>query len=184
MTPRATSITIVAEEFFAACETGKGWDVCNKYCTLNATSTAQAEPLLEVKTLADYTNWMKGIMTVLPDAHYEVKSFATDTMRNNVAAYGVFHGTHTGEGGPVPVPRKNSIRIPAIRSRTVREPTAPPYFRHGVFLRSTGGVRPRRQSSLHPPCLPLRSGFERFTGLLFNFARYSQLLSISLDVAQ
>lgn len=102
MTPRATSITTVAEEFFAACETGKGWDVCNKYCTLNATSTAQAEPLLEVKTLADYTNWMKGIMTVLPDAHYEVKSFATDTMRNNVAAYGVFHGTHTGEGGPVP----------------------------------------------------------------------------------
>jgi len=45
---------------------------------------------------------MKGIMTVLPDAHYEVKSFATDVERNNVAAYGVFHGTHTGEGGPVP----------------------------------------------------------------------------------
>ena len=53
MTPRATSITTVAEEFFAACETGKGWDVCNKYCTPNATFTAQAEPLLEVKTLAD-----------------------------------------------------------------------------------------------------------------------------------
>jgi predicted ester cyclase len=102
MTPRATSITTVAEEFFAACETGKGWDVCSKYCTPNATFTAQAEPLLDMKTLADYTNWMKGIMTVLPDAYYEVKSFAADTMRNNVAAYGVFHGTHTGEGGPVP----------------------------------------------------------------------------------
>ena len=58
--------------------------------------------LLDVKTLAQYTDWMKGIMTVLPDAHYEVKSFATDTVRNNVAGYGVFHGTHTGEGGPVP----------------------------------------------------------------------------------
>jgi len=45
---------------------------------------------------------MKGILTVLPDARYEVKSFATDSARNNVAAYGVFHGTHTGEGGPVP----------------------------------------------------------------------------------
>jgi predicted ester cyclase len=45
---------------------------------------------------------MKGIMTVLPDAHYEVKSFSADVKRNNVAAYGVFHGTHTGEGGPVP----------------------------------------------------------------------------------
>ena len=61
-----------------------------------------AEPLLEVKTLAQYTDWMKGIMTVLPDGHYEVKSFATDETRNNVAAYGVFHGTHTGPGGPVP----------------------------------------------------------------------------------
>jgi predicted ester cyclase len=45
---------------------------------------------------------MKGMMAVLPDAHYEVKSFATDAERNNVAAYGVFHGTHTGSGGPVP----------------------------------------------------------------------------------
>jgi predicted ester cyclase len=102
MTPQAISITAVAEEFFNACETGRGWDVCSRYCTPGATFTAQAEPLLNVKTLADYTNWMKGIMTVLPDAHYEVKSFATDTIRNNVVAYGVFHGTHTGEGGPVP----------------------------------------------------------------------------------
>jgi len=31
-----------------------------------------------------------------------VKSFATDAARNNVAAYAVFHGTHTGPGGPVP----------------------------------------------------------------------------------
>jgi predicted ester cyclase len=62
----------------------------------------QAEPLLDVKTLAQYTDWMKGIITVLPDAGYEVKSFATDSARNNVAAYGVFLGTHTGPGGPVP----------------------------------------------------------------------------------
>jgi hypothetical protein len=38
----------------------------------------------------------------LRDGHYEVKSFATDAGRNNVALYGVFHGTHTGAGGPVP----------------------------------------------------------------------------------
>ncbi len=31
------------------------------------TFQAQAEPLLDVKTLAQYTDWMKGIMTVLPD---------------------------------------------------------------------------------------------------------------------
>jgi predicted ester cyclase len=102
MTPQTTSIATVAEAFFEACETGKGWEVCRAYCTPNATFAAQAEPLLDVKTLAQYTDWMKGMLTVLPDARYEVKSFATDSVRNNVAAYGVFFGTHTGEGGPVP----------------------------------------------------------------------------------
>ena len=102
MTPKTTSIKDVAESFFAACETGKGWAVCSNYCTPDATFSAQAEPLLDIRTLEEYTDWMKGMLTVLPDARYEVKSFATDTARNNVAAYGVFHGTHTGDGGPVP----------------------------------------------------------------------------------
>jgi predicted ester cyclase len=103
------SITAVAEAFFAACEAGKGWEACSAYCTPNATFRAQAEPLLEVKTLARYTDWMKGMMIVLPDGHYEVKSFATDTARNNVAVYGVFHCTHTGPGGPVqPTGRRTS----------------------------------------------------------------------------
>lgn len=102
MSPSTSSITNVAEAFFAACETGKGWEVCQAYCAPSATFSAQAEPLLGVKTVAEYTDWMKAVVGILPDARYEVKSFATDTTRNNVAAYGVFHGTHTGEGGPVP----------------------------------------------------------------------------------
>jgi predicted ester cyclase len=93
-------ITAIAKDFFAACETGKGWEVCKAYCTPNATFAAQAEPLAGVTTLAQYTDWMKGLMTVLSNAKYEVKSFATDTDRNNVSAYGVFSGTHTGPGGP------------------------------------------------------------------------------------
>jgi predicted ester cyclase len=52
--------------------------------------------------LEQYTDWMKGLLTILSDAGYEVKSFAADEDRGNVMAYGVFHGTHTGEGGPVP----------------------------------------------------------------------------------
>jgi predicted ester cyclase len=96
------SITDLAGAFFEACETGKGWAACSAYCTTNATFSAQAEPLLDVTTLAQYTEWMKGIMTVLPDARYEIKSFALDTARNNVAAYAVFEATHTGPGGPVP----------------------------------------------------------------------------------
>jgi predicted ester cyclase len=95
-------ITTVAEEFFDACETGKGWEVCSAYCTPDATFSAQASPLSGVKTLAQYADWMKGILTLFPDARYELKSFATDAARNNVAAYAVFYATHTGEGGPVP----------------------------------------------------------------------------------
>ncbi|MGI9525062.1 MAG: hypothetical protein ACR2PG_25825 [Hyphomicrobiaceae bacterium] len=38
----------------------------------------------------------------MPDARYELKSFALDEKRNNVAAYGVFHGARIGQGGPCP----------------------------------------------------------------------------------
>jgi ketosteroid isomerase-like protein len=96
-----TSITETAHAFFAACEAGKGWDACKMYCTPEATFSAQAEPLLEVTTLRHYTDWMQGLMTVLTDGGYEVKSFATDVERNNVCAYGVFTGTHLA-GGPCP----------------------------------------------------------------------------------
>ena len=91
-----------AEQFFDACETGKGWAVCQQYCHPGATFAAQAGALENVKTLEAYTDWMKGLFTPVPDGSYEVRSFAVDEQRNNVAAYGVFRGTHTGEGGPVP----------------------------------------------------------------------------------
>jgi len=96
------SITSIAKEFFDACETGKGWEACKKHCTPDATFSAQAEPLANVHNLQQYTDWMKGLMTILPDATYHVKAFATDEGRRNVCAYGVFSGTHTGQGGPVP----------------------------------------------------------------------------------
>jgi predicted ester cyclase len=96
------SITEVAEKFFAACETGKGWNACKEYCRPDATFSAQAEPLTNVHTLEAYTNWMKGLLTFIPDGRYELKAFGTDPRRNSVSAYAVFHGTHTGQGGPCP----------------------------------------------------------------------------------
>jgi predicted ester cyclase len=95
------SITTIAKNFFDACETGKGWEGCKAYCMSDASFVAQAEPLAGIRTLREYTDWMKGLMNVLPDAKYQVKSFATDDVRQNVCAYGVFSGTHTGQGGPV-----------------------------------------------------------------------------------
>ncbi len=103
------SITETAHAFFDACETGKGWDVCKDYCTADASFSSQAEPLLEITTLSAYADWMKGLFGPIPDAHYELKSFALDTERNIVSAFAVFKGTHSGEGGPVP-PTGKSVR--------------------------------------------------------------------------
>ena len=103
-----TSITETAKKFFDSCEKGKGWDECKNYCTADATFSAQAEPLAEIQSLEQYAEWMKGLLTFMPDAEYEIKSFATDEERNNVSAYAVITGTHTGEGGPVPPTGKNT----------------------------------------------------------------------------
>ena len=97
-----TSIIEIAEKFFEACETGKGWEGCKQYCTDDASFSAQSEPLCDIDTLQDYTEWMKGLLVILPDGGYDLKSFATDQERQSVSAYGVFSGTHTGEGGPCP----------------------------------------------------------------------------------
>jgi predicted ester cyclase len=96
------SIRETAEHFFDACETGKGWATCQQYCTPGATFSAQADALSDVQTLEGYTDWMKGLFTPVPNGKYEVRSFAVDENRNNAIAYGVFRGTHTAEGGPVP----------------------------------------------------------------------------------
>jgi hypothetical protein len=50
-----SAITGVAKQFFEACETGKGWEVCKAYCTADASFVAQSEPLADVKTLEGYT---------------------------------------------------------------------------------------------------------------------------------
>ena len=98
----------VAQAFFDAVDRGQGWEACRQYCTPDATFTAQAEPLAEIRTVQEYADWMKGLLTTLPDARYELKSFAADEERNNVIGYGVFYATHTGEGGPVPPTGKSA----------------------------------------------------------------------------
>ena len=70
-----------ARAFFDACETGRGWAECSGFCRPNATFAAQAEPLAEMQTLAEYTDWMKGMSALLPDASYAVKSLAVDPDR-------------------------------------------------------------------------------------------------------
>jgi predicted ester cyclase len=103
-----SSIRDTAALFFEACETGKGWQGCEQYCHPGATFAAQTDALADVTTLEAYTEWMKGLLTTLEDGTAEVRSFAVDETRHNVAAFGVFRGTHTGEGGPVPPTGKSA----------------------------------------------------------------------------
>lgn len=97
-----SSIKEAAQQFFEACETGKGWAECRQYCQPGATFSAQAGALEGINTLQAYTEWTKGILTPLPDGGYELRAFAVDPERNSVVASAVFRGTHTGPGGPVP----------------------------------------------------------------------------------
>jgi predicted ester cyclase len=91
-----------ARAFFEACETGKGWAACAPYCDADATFSAQSGAIADIATLADYTEWMKGLLGILPDGAYELTAFAEDAPRETVVASAVFTGTHTGDGGPVP----------------------------------------------------------------------------------
>jgi predicted ester cyclase len=90
-----------AMAFFDACEKGKGWDTCKQWCHADASFACQANALAEVTTLDAYTEWMKGLLTPVPDFRYEIKAWAIDDERNSVSATCVGYGTHTGEGGPV-----------------------------------------------------------------------------------
>jgi predicted ester cyclase len=91
-----------AEKFFEACETGQGWNECRMYCSPDATFTCQADALSQINTLQNYTEWMKGFFTPVPDGRYELKAFAVDEEHYKVIAFGIFRGIHSGEGGPLP----------------------------------------------------------------------------------
>lgn len=91
-----------AQAFFDACETGKGWEICQTWCRDGATFSCQADALADTKTLAEYCEWMKGLLTPIPDGRYVLTSFAMDEARGAAVATAEFHGTQTGEGGPVP----------------------------------------------------------------------------------
>ena len=102
------AIKKAALEFFDACETGKGWEVCKQWCTPDATFSAQTDALAEVTTLEGYTNWMQSMGAPLPDARYEMLSFGVDEDRGSVCAAATFKATHTGDGGPVPATGKST----------------------------------------------------------------------------
>ena len=102
------TISDTAMAFFDASETGKGWDVCKNHCHEGAAFSCQADALADITTIEGYTGWTAGLLTPVPDGHYDLKSFSTDHERSIVTATAVFKGNQTGEGGPVP-PTGNAV---------------------------------------------------------------------------
>ena len=98
-----------ATAFFEACETGQGWDRCKAFCHEGATFSCQADALAETATLSAYADWMKGLFTPVPDGRYKLTGFAADEARGTVVATAEFHGTQTGDGGPVPPTGKSVV---------------------------------------------------------------------------
>ncbi len=92
------NMTQTAEAFFEACETGLGWSACAPYCHTEAGFAAQAEALKQIKSLADYCDWMRATCEKLPDNSYETKGFAVDAARSMVLAYGVFRAPLPADG--------------------------------------------------------------------------------------
>ena len=95
-----SNIANQARQFFEACETGKGWEGCKQYCHPDASFSSQTGVLAGIDTVEGYCNWMRDLLTPIPDGHYDLRFFGVDESRNTVAAYAVFLGTQTGPGGP------------------------------------------------------------------------------------
>lgn len=96
-----------AQKFFDACERGKGWDGCKAHVAAGASFSCQAATLADVKTVEVYCEWMKGLVEgPLPDGRYVLHADSWDEANSTATFVATFHGTHTGEGGPVPATNK------------------------------------------------------------------------------
>ena len=96
------SMRDTAFNFFDACETGKGWDVCKQWCAHDATFSSQTDALADISRLEDYTEWQKNLLIPVPNGRYDLNCFGVDEERSTVAAAAVFHGTHTVDAGDSP----------------------------------------------------------------------------------
>jgi hypothetical protein len=99
----------VATEFFHSCESLKGWAGCQQFVASDATFSAQCEPLTEVTAVEGYCEWMAGLGGgPLKGCYYELHSSAYDESTSTALFFGTFHGTHVGEGGPIPATNKTT----------------------------------------------------------------------------
>ncbi len=98
-----------ATSFFHACDSYKGWDVCKQYVAADAPFSAQSEPLVDVKTVQGYVDWLMGFgTTTAKGSSYDLHVSAYDEKNKTALFFSTFTGSHVGEGGPVPPTHKTT----------------------------------------------------------------------------
>lgn len=99
----------VAMAFFHDCESLKGSEGCSKYTADGATFEAQAEPIMDIRSLLEYCDWMAGLgSTALKGCSYKINAAAFDEDTSTALVFGTFTGKHVGDGGPVPPTNKET----------------------------------------------------------------------------
>lgn len=98
-----------AKKFFAACEAPEGWEGCQPYVADGASFMAQSEPLVGIKTVKAYCEWMAGIGKITaPGSTYDLHTASYDEVTRTAVFFGTYHARHTGDGGPVPPTNKET----------------------------------------------------------------------------
>ena len=98
-----------ATNFFHTCESVKGWDECSQYVEPDASLAAQCEPLVDIKTVEEYVNWMTNFCeTIAPGGSYKLHSSAWDDTERTAIFFATYTLCHTADGGPVPPTNKET----------------------------------------------------------------------------
>ena len=98
-----------ATKFFHACESLTGWEGCKQYVATDAPFSAQSEPLVDVKTVQGYVDWLMGFGTITAKGcSYDLHASAYDEKNKTALFFSTFTGSHVGEGGPVPPTHKTT----------------------------------------------------------------------------
>lgn len=98
-----------AANFFHACEGLQGWAGCEPFVAPGAVFDSQCEPLAEIRTVQQYTEWMAGLgRQILPGCRYELHTASYDQATHMAMFFATLTATHTGAGGPVPATHRTT----------------------------------------------------------------------------
>ena len=81
---------------------------CSAYCESRRDVRGAGERVGGRPRVEGCAEWMKGMLVVLPDARYELKSFAVDAERRTSPPTPSSTARTRGKGGPVPPTGKSA----------------------------------------------------------------------------